>query len=259
MRAYVIGGPSFWRRLGLTLLAACLTLWLLGPLRASWDYLFVAGARRIHPIYRVDTAERKVALSFDACWGAERTPALLEVLRRHGVKTTFFLVNLWLEKYPERAREIAAEGHEIGLHSATHPRFTRLSDEQIIRELRENARLIREVTGYEPKLFRPPFGDYDDRVVTLVQQEGFIPIQWSIDSLDWKDLSAEAMVDRIRQRLQPGSIILFHNNGKHTVEALEPLIKYMREQGYEIVPISSLIYHDQYYIDHSGVQRRAAP
>jgi polysaccharide deacetylase family sporulation protein PdaB len=241
------------------LLAASLAWWLLGPLQASWEYLFVAGARRIHPIYRVDTTERKVALSFDACWGAERTPALLEVLRRHGVKTTFFLVNMWLEKYPEQARQIAAEGHEIGLHSATHPRFTRLSDEQVIWELRENARLIREITGYEPKLFRPPFGDYDDRVLALVQQEGFIPIQWSIDSLDWKDLSAEAMVNRIRQRLQPGSIILFHNNGRHTVEALEPLITYLRETGYEIVPISSLIYYDHYYIDHSGVQRRVAP
>mgnify|MGYP000942292121 CR=1 FL=1 len=258
MWTYIVGGRRFWRRLGWVLLAACLLLCLLPPLRASWQYLLVGGARRIHPIYRVDTAERKVSLSFDACWGAERTPEILAVLRRHGVRTTFFLVNLWLEKYPEQARQIASEGHEIGLHSATHPRFTRLTDEQIVRELRENARLIREITGYQPRLFRPPFGDYDDRVIILVNQEGFIPVQWSIDSLDWKGLSAQAMLERIKKRMAPGSIILFHNNGEHTPETLDPLISHLKDAGYRIVPVSELIYHDHYYIDLEGVQRRAA-
>ena len=259
MLAFVIGGRRFWRRLGLGLLALSLILMLLAPLRASWQYLLTVGHRRIHPIYAVATQEKKVAFSFDACWGAERTPAILAALRQQNVRTTFFLVNIWLRKYPAEAKQIVAEGHEIGLHSATHPHFTRLRDEEIIWELRENARLIREVTGFEARLFRPPFGDYNDRVISLVQQQGYIPIQWSVDSLDWKDLTAEAIYKRVRERIKPGAIVLFHNNGKHTPEALAPLISYLKGQGYEIVPISALIYHDHYFIDANGIQHPGSP
>lgn len=256
MLAFVVGGRRFWRHLGLGLLALSLILMLLAPLRASWQYLMTAGTRKIHPIYGVATGEKKVAFSFDACWGAERTPAILEVLRRHNVKTTFFLVNIWLRKYPDEARKIVTEGHEIGLHSTTHPHFTRLSDEQIIWELHENARLIKELTGFEAKLFRPPFGDYNDRVISLVQRQGYIPVQWSVDSLDWKDLSAEAIFKRVSEKIKPGAIVLFHNNGKYTVEALAPLINHLKGQGYEIVPVSALIYHDNYFIDANGIQHK---
>lgn len=256
MRAYwVVGGRRFWRHLGLLLMLITVGIVLLSPLRASWHSLMVAGARRIHPIYGVDTPEAKVAFSFDACWGAEKTPVILEVLRRHQVRTTFFLVNIWLEKYPDQAKQIAAEGHEIGLHSATHPNFRRLSEDQIVWELRENARLIREVTGYEPKLFRPPYGEYDDRVISIAHREGYIPVKWSVDSLDWKDLSAEAIFRRVQERIKPGAIVLFHNNGKHTAEAVERLLPHLLGQGYQVIPVFELIYHDAYYIDEHGIQR----
>lgn len=257
MRVLIIGGRRFWLRLALALTFLSLGIILYSPLHASWQHLLVAGSRKIHPIYCVDTKEKKVAFSFDACWGAERTPAILAVLRTYEIKTTFFLVNLWLKKYPLEARRIVEEGHEIGLHSATHPHFTRLSDTEVIWELEENARLIRQLTGFEPKLFRPPFGDYNDRVISLVQQQGYIPVQWSVDSLDWKDLSAEAIKKRVIERIRPGDIVLFHNNGKHTAEALAPLIDYLKSQDYAIVPVSALIYHDDYYVDLNGVQRRA--
>jgi peptidoglycan/xylan/chitin deacetylase (PgdA/CDA1 family) len=256
MLAVVVGGRRFWRRLGLSLLALSLVVMLSAPLRASWHYITTAGGRKIHPIYSVATTEKKVAFSFDACWGAERTPAILEVLRRHQVRTTFFLVNIWLKDYPVQARQIVAAGHEVGLHSTTHPHFTELSDAKIVWELQENARMLKEVTGVSGKLFRPPFGDYNDRVISLVQQEGFIPVQWSVDSLDWKDLSAEDICERVKTRIAPGAIVLFHNDGKHTVEALEPLLGYLESQGYQVVPISALIYHDNYFIDVNGIQHR---
>jgi len=212
-------------------------------------------ASRRLPIYSVATEEKKVALTFDAAWGAERTPRILEILRENDIKATFFLVSFWVEDYPEMARRIAEEGHEIGLHSTTHPDMTTLSREDIIWELEENRRIIEEVTGRRPWLFRPPFGAYSDRLLAVAEDElGLVTIQWDVDSLDWHDLSGPAMVERVTRRVKPGSIILFHNNGKHTPEALPGIIAYLRSQGYEMVPVSELLHRGEYYIDHQGRQ-----
>ncbi|MGI6551721.1 MAG: polysaccharide deacetylase family protein [Bacillota bacterium] len=117
----------------------------------------MSGGNKLKPIYSVDTPEPKIAISFDACWGAEHTPTLLAILKQHNVKTTFFLVNIWLDKYPEVAKTIVAEGHELGLHSASHPDFAKLSEEQMEKELRENKEAIERITGFQPILFRPSF------------------------------------------------------------------------------------------------------
>ncbi|MGB9660412.1 MAG: polysaccharide deacetylase family protein [Moorellaceae bacterium] len=218
----------------------------------------VGRAKKLLPIYSVATSEKKVALSFDATWGAEHTPRILDILRQQGVKTTFFLTNIWLKKYPDMGKKIVAEGHEIGLHSATHPHFTSLSVEQMEQELRENHRLVEEITGYKPELFRPPFGDYNDTVIEVVQRLGYKPIQWDVDSLDWQeDLSAEDIYRRVVKGIRPGSIVLFHNNGKHTAAVLGPLLEKLKAEGYQVVPISELLLKGDYYVDHAGVQRPA--
>ena len=207
------------------------------------------------PIYEVDTAEQAVAISFDASWGAEYTPQLLDILDQYGVKTTFFLVNIWLEDYPELAREIVARGHEIGLHSATHPHFSELSVEQMQHELDENAALIEEVTGYQPELFRPPFGDYNDLVVATVNENDYYCVQWSIDSLDWSDNSAEEIYQRVTKDIHAGDIVLFHNNGLHTAEALGPVLDYLASCSLEVIPVGELLLHGDYYVDLNGIQR----
>lgn len=220
--------------------------------------VLVGRAKKLLPIYSVATQEKKVALSFDATWGAEYTPKLLEILRQHNVKTTFFLTNIWLKKYPDVAKKIAAEGHEIGLHSATHPHFTSLTEEQMEQELRENHRLVEEITGYKPELFRPPFGDYNDTVIRVVERLGYKAIQWDVDSLDWQEhLSAEDIYRRVLKGIKPGSIVLFHNNGKHTATVLGPLLEKLKADGYQVVPISELLLKGDYYVDHAGVQRPA--
>ncbi|MHB1126084.1 MAG: polysaccharide deacetylase family protein [Bacillota bacterium] len=216
----------------------------------------VTGVKRLLPIYSVDTAEKKVAISFDACWGAEYTPEILDILERYKIKTTFFLVNIWLEKYPLEAKTIAGRGHEIGLHSVTHPDFTKLSEEQMEQELKDNILMVNQVTGYTPRLFRPPFGAYDDRVITVARRLGIHVIQWDVDSLDWKDLSANEIYHRVTSRTGKGSIVLFHNNGKHTLEALIPIIEKLQADGFEIVPISQLMIQEDYYVDVNGVQRK---
>jgi len=207
---------------------------------------------RLVPIYYVDTAEKKVAFSFDASWGVTYTPTLLEILRENNIKTTFFLTGFWVEKYPDMVKEIFDEGHEIGNHTYSHPHLNSLSEDEIINELNKVGNMIYEITEIQPTLFRPPFGEYSNKVIAAIDKCGYQTIQWSIDSLDWKELGKEPMVKRVTEALHPGAIVLFHNNGKYTAEALPEIIAYTKEQGFTIVPISELLYKDNFYIDSSS-------
>lgn len=211
---------------------------------------------RLVPIYRVQTEEKKVAISFDAAWGSDVTPRLLQILKENNVKTTFFLVKFWIDKYPEMTKRIANEGHEIGNHSATHPNMGSLSKSEITKEIMETHDKIREITGQNPILFRPPFGDYSNTLIETCNELGYHVIQWDVDSLDWKDLSAGAIYDRVIKGVQPGSIVLFHNNGKHTADAVESIIKELKSQGYKIVPISEILLKGEYYIDRASGEMR---
>lgn len=210
---------------------------------------------RLVPIYYVQTDEKKVAISFDASWGAERTRKILDTLREFGIKTTFFLTGFWVEDYPEYVKLIAQEGHELGNHTYSHPHLSSLSPEQIREELLRLERMIAEVSGQKPSLFRPPFGEYNNEVLRVAGELGYKTIQWSVDSLDWQNISKDELIGRVTGRAHQGAIILFHNNGLYTADALPYIIEYLHKNGYRIVPISELIYHDHYYIDpQSGAQ-----
>lgn len=189
-----------------------------------------ARADRLVPIYRVETEEKKVAISFDAAWGSDITPKLLDTMKMYDIKTTFFLVRFWMDKYPEMTKRISQAGHEIGNHSSTHPNMGSLSKDEIIKEMTDTHDKIKELTGQDATLFRPPFGDYSNTLITTCNELGYKVIQWDVDSLDWKDLSAGAIYDRVTGQIKPGSIVLFHNNGKHTAEALEPIIKELKKK-----------------------------
>lgn len=216
----------------------------------------LAPADRLVPIYSVETPAKKVAISFDAAWGADKTEELLRILEKYKVKTTFFLVDFWMEKYPEMTKKIAAAGHEIGNHSATHPHMAALSQAQIREELAATNKRIKDLTGQDPLLFRPPFGEYNNTLIRTVEDLGMFTIQWDVDSLDWQDLSAAEIAGRVLEQVKPGSIVLFHNNAVHTPEALPGIIAKLQADGYQIVPVSQLIYKDHYYIEsHSGRQR----
>lgn len=211
-------------------------------------------AERKLPIYSVSTAEKKVAISFDCAWGVEYTDKLLETMKKHGVKCTFFAVEFWVEKYPEYARKIVDAGHELGTHSKTHPYMSKLTKAQIEEELVSSSAAIERVTGVKPTLFRPPYGDYNNTLVETAQELGLYTIQWDVDSLDWKNLSAGEIALRIINGAKEGSIILCHNNGLHTADALPMIFSTLHNRGYEFVPIGELIYKDNYAIDHTGKQ-----
>ena len=214
-----------------------------------------ATIQKDNPIYFVYTDESKISLSFDAAWGCEHTEDILRVLDENGIKATFFLTNIWLEDYPEMAQEIASRGHEIAMHSTTHPHMNNLSTDEIIREIEDNKDLIISTTAYEPTLFRMPFGEYNNTVVGTVKELGYYLIQWSIDSLDWQDEATVATITkRVTEKLHNGAIILMHNNGTYTAAALAEIIHYAKNAGYTFMPIGELIYPTPYTVDTQGGQ-----
>ena len=204
------------------------------------------------PIYYVDTDEKVCALSFDAAWGNEQTERLLNTLDEYKVKSTFFLVKQWVDKFPDSVRDIAARGHDIGNHSATHPHMAELSASEQLEEITSCNEAVEQLTGLCPTLFRAPYGEYNDSLVEGLRGKNMYCVQWNIDSLDWKDPTAEEIVSRVEKRLCPGSIILLHNGATHTPEALPLLIEAIEAKGYRIVPISRLIPEGDYYTDHEG-------
>ena len=208
------------------------------------------------PIYCVECSEPKIALTFDAAWGNEDTAQILEILKKHDVKVTFFMTGGWVENYPEGVKAILAAGHDLGNHSENHKNMSRLSDEQKKEELMKVHEKVQTLTGYEMFLFRPPYGDYDNAVVSVANDCGYYTIQWDVDSLDWKDYVTDSIVKTVceHKHLGNGTIILCHNGAKYTAQALDTLITTLKEKGYTFVPVSELIYKDGYHMNHEGRQ-----
>lgn len=191
-------------------------------------------------------------------WGNEDTQELIDILDQYNVKATFFVVGDWVEKYPESVKALSDAGHEVMSHSNHHDHFNTLSAQEIIDDLNACNDKIEAVTGVRPTLFRPPYGEYDDHVISTVRGMGIQPIQWDVDSLDWKDYDAATITQRVTEKVGPGSIVLFHNAALHTPEALPGILEYLLGQGYSIVPVSQLVISGEegtdYTIDHTGRQ-----
>ena len=211
-----------------------------------------SNTKRDIPIYYVDTKEKVCAISFDAAWGNEQTDILLDILDEYNVKTTFFLVGEWVDKYPESVKKIHERGHDIGNHSDTHAHLTQISRSEQKDELTKCNEKIEAITNEKVTLFRPPYGEYDNSVVNTTKDCRMYCVQWNIDSLDWKDPTPQDMVRRIENKLCEGSIILLHNGAKNTPQALPLIIESIQAQGYKIVPISELIPEGEYITDHEG-------
>ena len=208
------------------------------------------------PIYSVDTEEKKIAISFDAAWGDSDFQKIMEILDKHNVKTTFFMTGEWVEKYPDCVKTLVEKGHDLGNHSATHPDMTKLSKEQQREQILKVHNAVKELTGYEMELFRPPYGAYNNEVIRTCYEVGYFPIQWDVDSLDWKDYDAATIINKVcnHKDLDCGSIILCHNGAKHTAEALDEMLTNLKNQGYEFVPISELILRENFHMDVTGQQ-----
>lgn len=208
------------------------------------------------PIYSVETDEKKVALSFDAAWGNEDTEKILSILKEYDVRVTFFMTGGWVEKFPEDVKKIYEAGHDLGNHSESHKNMSQLTDADCQTELFKVHEKVKGLTGVEMDLFRPPYGDYDNEVILNAKACGYHTVQWDVDSLDWKDYGVDSIIKTVceHKNLQNGSIVLMHNGAKYTAEALPKIIEGLRAKGYELVPISELIYRDNYHLDVTGRQ-----
>ena len=208
------------------------------------------------PIYSVETDEKKVALSFDAAWGNEDTQQILDILKEHNIHVTFFMTGGWVGNFPEDVKKIKEAGHDLGNHSENHKNMSQLPDSECQQELLKVHEKVKEITGVEMDLFRPPYGDYDNEVIKNATSCGYYTIQWDVDSLDWKDYGVDNIIKTVTEHknLKNGSIILMHNGAKYTAEALPKVIEGLKAKGYEIVPISELIYKENYHLDVTGRQ-----
>lgn len=208
------------------------------------------------PIYCVDTKEKVLSLTFDVAWGNEDIKDVLKILKKEKVKATFFFSGDWVERYPKDVEKIYKAGHDIGNHGDNHKYMTRLSKEKQQEEIRGAHDKVQGLLGISMDLFRPPYGDYNSEVIKNAEETGYYSIQWSIDSLDWKEPGVDAVIDKVchHKALDNGGIILMHTGTKCTKKALSPMIQNLKAQGYQFVPISKLIYKNSYRINPEGKQ-----
>ena len=233
----------------------CCALALMISLALLTGRVQASGAAKKMPIYCVGTDEKKVALSFDAAWGNGDTELLIDILAKYQAKATFFVVGKWVDAYPESVQQLSDAGHSIQNHSATHPHMAKISQGEMLNELKTCNEKIAAVTGKTPKLFRCPYGEYNNLVIETVLSAGMQTIQWDIDSRDWKaDYTVDKIANGILKHVKPGSIILFHNDTKNTPKALPIVLKKLAQQGYSFVLIEDMIKYEDYKLDNAGMQ-----
>ena len=248
-----------WYRLrGLGLLCLCSLLFFGGKWISEQKSVTVSSAvnGRELPVYCVQTNEKKAALTFDAAWGNEDTGTILKILEKYGVRATFFMTGGWVDNYPEDVKAIAAAGHDLGNLSQNHKNMSELSKEEIRQEIMTVHEKVKELTGTSMNLFRPPYGDYNNELIVTAKECGYLPIQWDVDSEDWKNYGVDSIIAKVTQHkhLGNGSIILMHNGADYTAMALETVIMNLQEQGYELVPVSELVQFENYHMDAEGRQ-----
>jgi polysaccharide deacetylase family sporulation protein PdaB len=237
-------------------IAAIIISWQIAFPSIQTVFKTAAASQRKIPIYSVDTQENKIAISFDASWGCEKTQTILKILDDYNIKTTFFLCGYWIDEHPDQIKDLFSRGHEIGNHGNTHAHHAQLSLDKNKAEMQAVHDKIKSLLGYEITLFRPPFGEYNNTVVQAADEMDYYTIQWSVDSHDWMNKGLDYEVNQVlnHKKLKNGAIILFHNDADYTPQAL-PIILDKLLKDYKIVPVSELIYEDNYIIDGEGTQK----
>lgn len=210
--------------------------------------------KKLLPIYNVETDDNKVAFTMNCAWNADDIDSILKTLEENNTKITFFMVGDWIEKFPDSVKKIEEAGHEIASHSDTHPHVTKLSYEKNIEEIEKSNDKIEKVTGKRTKIYRAPYGEYNDTVIKAAQDKGYYTIQWNLDTLDYTGLTGDEMWNRLKDKIKKGDIILSHNGTKHTADSLDKLIKNIKQKGLEVVRVSDLIYEGDYTINNNGTQ-----
>ncbi len=190
----------------------------------------------------VNTSRPVVALTFDDGPHPEYTPKLLDILRNQGVRATFYVIGRNVDTYPEIARRIVSEGHEIANHTWSHPALTSIGAARLRQEIEKTTDAIQRVTGRRPTNMRPPYGAVNDRVrQAMFRDYGMDVIMWSCDPLDWKRPGADVVRRRLVEGATPGGILLAHDIHPGTIEAMPGTIQELKAKGYGFATVSQLL------------------
>lgn len=196
---------------------------------------------------------KQIALTFDDVPDPRFTPQVLDILQKHGVKATFFVVGHRVQKHPDLLKRIYVEGHSIGNHSYSHPLFKEKSVTEFKKEILMTEEIINHTIGIKPRYIRPPYGEINEDQLKWAKKEGYRIINWNVDSQDWKGLNKEKITQNVLKTVGPGSIILQHAGGGHgsdltgTIEALPDIIQMLKKQGYRFVTVPELLQDKQPY------------
>lgn len=247
MKFFVIRGKYL--ILSIILFIGVISLSLVG---SRIEGVFKVGNREV-PIYCVDRADKKIALTFNCAWNDDDIDSILKTLEVYNVKCTFFVVGEWAQKYPDSLKLIASKGHEIANHSYSHKHLNKLNTEEITEEIEKCDILISELTGIKPTLFRGGYGEYNDKVINICDNTGRYYIQWSVDSIDYGDASENDIFKRVVDKTKSGDIILMHTGTKNTAKVLPKILSEL-SKSYCPTTVSDLIYKENYIIDSTGKQ-----
>lgn len=214
----------------------------------------VSAEARMIPIYNVDTPENKVAVTFNCAVGNSDIDSILTTLDKYNVRATFFLLGSWADDYTNEVQKIYDAGHEIGNHSYSHNDMPTMTYEKILLDIQKCNETVRNITGHSPTLFRAPSGSYDNKTISAAESLGMMTIQWDVDTIDWKNISADEILKRVTAKVKNGSIIQLHTGTDHTAEALPQILEYLKNENLSAVTVSELIYFNDFIIDSNGMQ-----
>lgn len=186
----------------------------------------------------LDPKKKHVALSFDDGPHHLVTPRVLDILAKYNAHATFFVLGNRAGDYPELIRRMIQEGHEVGNHSWSHPRFSDLSQQEIKTQIGKTDQEIAKTVNYDVSLVRPPYGEINDRVQSAV--DGPI-VNWSVDTCDWKSRNPQSILEEVQRQVEDGAIILMHDIYPSTADGLDKVLNWLGEQGYQVVTVGDLL------------------
>lgn len=208
------------------------------------------------PVCSVETEEKAAALTFEAAWDEDGTKKVLDILKDCQVQASFFVTGEWARLYPDTVKRIVKEGHDLGSLGETHQNMSRMTQKEQEEEIRSTHKTVEEEVGVKMSLFRPPYGRYGESLIRTARDLGYQTVCWSVDSMDWKDYGAEAVASTVLKdpELKNGAVIRLNSEAKYTPEALPKLIQGLQKEGYQLVPLSKLLYNEPYHLDVTGRQ-----
>ena len=193
--------------------------------------------------YTVDPSKPMIALTFDDGPKASTTPIVLDTLEKNGARATFFVLGSLAINNPEIIQRMVKLGCQVGNHTYSHPNLKALSSSNVANQINNTQSIIKDITGFEPSVIRPPYGSYNNRIMEIAQKPFIL---WSVDTLDWKYRDAEYVKNHVLSHASDGAIILMHDIHASTAEAIKSIVPELIKRGYQLVTVEDLAKYKGY-------------